>query len=319
MKYLIPFAASGGRGWSSDIDDRVRAMNPILEIKDIIKDYPQVRAVDGVSLSIEPGECFGLLGPNGAGKTTLIEVVEGIARPTSGEILYRGKPRKSSFRNEVGIQFQDTQLPESLTVKEVLLTFRNLYSRKTALDDLIDMCELQDILDRDNRKISGGQKQRLLLAVALANDPELIFLDEPTTGLDPQARRHLWDIVSHIKSNKKTIIITTHYMEEAEILCDRIAIMDIGKIVALGSPAELIHKGGNGHVVILSGELDEKKFSDIPWKWSRVQDRIEIHTDSINECIELLIGRKIDLSSLTVRSQNLEDLFIQLTGKKLRE
>jgi ABC-2 type transport system ATP-binding protein len=294
-------------------------MNPILEVKNIIKDYPQVRAVDNVSLAIEPGVCFGLLGPNGAGKTTLIEVVEGILRPTSGEILYRGKPRKSSFRNEVGIQFQNTQLPESLTVREVLMTFRNLYSRKVAMDDLIEMCELQDILDRDNKKISGGQRQRLFLAIALANDPELIFLDEPTTGLDPQARRHLWDIVNHIKSNNKTIILTTHYMEEAEILCDTIAIMDSGKIITLGSPSELIRKDGSGHVIILHGELDENKFKNIAWKWSRVQDRIEIHTDSINECIEQLISSGIDLSSLTVRSQNLEDIFIQLTGKKLRE
>jgi ABC-2 type transport system ATP-binding protein len=181
------------------------------------------------------------------------------------------------------------------------------------------MCELQDIINRDNRKISGGQRQRLFLAVALANDPELIFLDEPTTGLDPQARRHLWDIVSHIKAGNKTIILTTHYMEEAEILCDKIAIMDIGKIIAIGPPAELINRDGNDHVIILNVEPDDKKLSDLPWKWNRVQDRIEIHTESINECIELLIGRGIDLSGLTVRSQNLEDLFIRLTGKQLRE
>jgi ABC-2 type transport system ATP-binding protein len=294
-------------------------MNPILEVKNIIKNYQQVRAVDDVSLSIEPGICFGLLGPNGAGKTTLIEVIEGILKQTSGEVLYRGKPRKSSFRNEVGIQFQNTQLPESLTVKEVLLTFRNLYSRKVAMDNLIEMCELQDILERDNRKISGGQRQRLFLAIALANDPDLIFLDEPTTGLDPQARRHLWDIVNHIKSNNKTIILTTHYMEEAEILCDTVAIMDLGKIIAMGAPSDLISKDGSGHVVILRGEVDENKLNSLSWKWSKVQDRIEIHTDSINECIEQLIGKGIDLSSLTVRTQNLEDVFIQLTGKKLRE
>jgi ABC-2 type transport system ATP-binding protein len=294
-------------------------MNPILEIQNIVKDYPQVRAVDGVSLTIKEGECFGLLGPNGAGKTTLIEIVEGILHQTSGEIYYKGKQRKTNFRNEVGIQFQNTQLPESLTVKEVLQTFRNLYSHGLPLDKLIEMCELQDISDRDNKKISGGQRQRLFLAIALANDPELIFLDEPTTGLDPQARRHLWDVVSSIKANKKTIILTTHYMEEAELLCDRIAIMDLGKIIALGSPAELIHKGNNGHLIILRGEIDKQKLDNIPWKWDKIQDKIEIHTDNINNCIETLISNGIDLSSLTVRSQNLEDLFIQLTGKKLRE
>jgi ABC-2 type transport system ATP-binding protein len=294
-------------------------MNPVLEVKDLIKDYPQVRAVDGVSLSINEGTCFGLLGPNGAGKTTLIEIIEGIQHQTSGEIFYKGKHRKASFRNEAGIQFQNTQLPESLTVKEVLQTFRNLYSRNLPLDELIEMCELQDIADRDNRKISGGQRQRLFLAIALANDPELIFLDEPTTGLDPQARRHLWDIVHNIKANKKTIILTTHYMEEAELLCDQIAIMDLGKIIALGAPSDLIKKNNNGHLVVFRSNIDEKKLNDIPWKWNKIQDRIEIHTNNINECIEILINKGIDLSSLTVRSQNLEDLFIKLTGKKLRE
>jgi ABC-2 type transport system ATP-binding protein len=295
-------------------------MNPILEVKDIVKDYPQVRAVDGVSISINEGTCFGLLGPNGAGKTTLIEIIEGIMHQTSGDIFYKGKHRKSGFRNEVGIQLQNTQLPESLTVKEVLQTFRNLYSHNLPLDELIEMCELQDILNRDNKKISGGQRQRLFLAIALANDPELIFLDEPTTGLDPQARRHLWDIVHHIKLNKKTIILTTHYMEEAELLCDQIAIMDLGKIIALGVPADLIKSKNNGHLVIIPmDDIDERKLKDIPWKWNKSQDKIEIHTNNINECIEILINKGIDLSSLTVRSQNLEDLFIELTGKKLRE
>jgi ABC-2 type transport system ATP-binding protein len=294
-------------------------MNPILEVKDIIKNYGEVRAVDGVSLSIEEGMCFGLLGPNGAGKTTLIEVIEGILEPTNGEILYKGKHRKAGFRNEAGIQFQNTQLPESLTVKEVLQTFRNLYSHSLPLNDLIEMCELQDIADRDNKKISGGQRQRLFLAIALANDPELIFLDEPTTGLDPQARRHLWDIVNHIKANNKTIILTTHYMEEAELLCDQIAIMDLGKIIALGAPAELIKKNNNGHLVIVHADIDEQKLNDIPWRWNKIQNKIEIHTNNINECIAMLINKGINLSSLTVRSQNLEDVFIELTGKKLRE
>ena len=291
-----------------------------MKLKILVKNYPQVRAVDGVSLSINQGTCFGLLGPNGAGKTTLIEIIEGIMHQTSGDIFYKGKHRKAGFRNEVGIQLQNTQLPESLTVKEVLQTFRNLYSHNLPLDELIEMCELQDILNRDNKKISGGQRQRLFLAIALANDPELIFLDEPTTGLDPQARRHLWDIVHHIKLNKKTIILTTHYMEEAELLCDQIAIMDLGKIIVSGVPADLIKKKNNGHLVIIhTDDIDERKLSDIPWKWNKIQDKIEIHTNNINECIEILINKGIDLSSLTVRSQNLEDLFIELTGKKLRE
>ncbi|MBN2041398.1 MAG: ABC transporter ATP-binding protein [Spirochaetes bacterium] len=294
-------------------------MNPVLEVKDIIKDFPMVRAVDGVSLSIKQGICFGLLGPNGAGKTTLIEIIEGITRQTSGEIFYKGKPRKLKFRNEVGIQFQNTQLPEFLTVKECLKTFRNLYSHKLPLEDLIEMCQLREIYNRDNRKISGGQKQRLLLAIALANDPELIFLDEPTTGLDPQARRHLWDIVRNIKANNKTIVITTHYMEEAEILCDEIAIMDSGKIIAQGSPSVLLKKNNNDALIVLRDDINTDKLSKLPFKWTKILDRVEIHTDNVYECIDILIKNKIDLTGLTVRSHNLEDLFLELTGKQLRE
>lgn len=180
-------------------------MKSILEIKNLVKEYPEVKAVDDISFAIEPGTCFGLLGPNGAGKTTTIEVIEGILTKTSGEIFYKGEPIRSSFREEAGIQFQNTELPQYLTVKETLEMFRNLYSRMTPLDELIETCQLEPILERDNRKISGGQKQRLLLAMALANDPELIFLDEPTTGLDPQARHHLWNIVKGIKQKKRPL------------------------------------------------------------------------------------------------------------------
>ncbi len=291
----------------------------LLEIKNIVKDYPQVRAVDDVSLTIESGICFGLLGPNGAGKTTLMEIIEGISNPTSGEILYKGKPRRAMFKNEIGIQFQKTELPEYLTVKECIKTFRNLYPRRLPMEDLVEMCQLQDIYNRDNRKISGGQRQRLLLAIALANDPELIFLDEPTTGLDPQARRHLWEIVDRIKENKKTIILTTHYMEEAEILCDRIAIMDLGKIIALGTTDDLLKQNNSENIIILNGDIDTGKLKSMPYKWAKVQDRIEIRTNNVYECIENLLKKKIDLKGLTVRSNNLEDLFLKLTGKKLRE
>jgi ABC-2 type transport system ATP-binding protein len=210
-------------------------------------------------------------------------------------------------------------LPEFLTVKECLKTFRNLYSKKLPLEELVDMCQLSEIYNRDNRKISGGQKQRLLLAIALANDPELIFLDEPTTGLDPQARRHLWDIVRKIKKNNKTIILTTHYMEEAEILCDEIAIMDTGKIIAQGSPAELLNQNNGDNMIILQGDIDTDKLNNLPYTWTNILDRIEIHTNNVYDCIEKLISNNIDLTGLTVRSHNLEDLFLELTGKQLRE
>jgi len=293
-------------------------MNSILEVKNLKKHYPEVRAVDGISFSIEPGICFGLLGPNGAGKTTAIEVIEGILQPTGGEIFYKGKRRGNSFKNEVGIQFQNTELPQYLTVKETLLTFRNLYDRKADVSELIETCRLEDILKRDNRKISGGQKQRLLLAMALANDPELLFLDEPTAGLDPQARRHLWDIVHRIKSRKRTIVLTTHYMEEAEILCDRIGIIDDGKIIAMGTPRGLLAEHCGGVSITLTAAIDDAILDEFPCQWFRRYDTIEIETSSPNECLRRLIELGVDLSTINVRNQNLEDLFLKLTGHDLR-
>jgi len=274
--------------------------------------------VDDISFSIEPGTCFGLLGPNGAGKTTAIEVIEGILEPTGGEIFYKGKRRGATFKNEAGIQFQNTELPQFLTVKETLLTFRSLYDRKADVDYLIETCRLEEILKRDNRKISGGQKQRLLLAMALSNDPELIFLDEPTTGLDPQARRHLWEIVRRIITMKKTIILTTHYMEEAEILCDMIGIIDSGKIIAMGTPRGLLKEHCGGATIHLRVDLDDSVMREFPCAWFRSEDHIEIQTDSVNECLRRLVELGVDLSTMNVRTQNLEDLFLKLTGHELR-
>ncbi len=228
-------------------------MNPVLEVIDLVKQYPGVRAVDGISFEIRPGICFGLLGPNGAGKTTAIEIAEGIRKATSGKILYKGSTRSQSFKEEIGIQFQATELLAHLTVRESLETFSRFYKNSMKIDKLATMCHLDDILERNNDKISGGQKQRLLLAIALVNNPDLVFLDEPTTGLDPQARRHLWDIVEKIKSEGKTIVLTTHYMEEAQKLCEEIAIVDQGRIIALGSPAFLLEKYGEGTTIEIPG------------------------------------------------------------------
>lgn len=293
-------------------------MTPILEVMDLRKYYPGVRAVDGISFSIDQGTCFGLLGPNGAGKTTAIEVIEGILTPTSGEILYRGARRGTRYKNEVGIQFQNTELPHYLTVGETLLAFRNLYDRRSDVKHLVESCRLEDIMNRDNRKISGGQKQRLLLAMALANEPELIFLDEPTTGLDPQARRHLWDIVREIKARGKTLVLTTHYMEEAELLCDRIGIIDNGRIVAMGTPARLLHEHGGGTAITIRAEIDDGILEKLPCRWFRRPDSIEIQTQTPSECLYALMEAKIDLSNIHVRHQNLEDLFLKLTGHSLR-
>ncbi len=219
-------------------------MTPLIEVRDLIKQFPGVRAVDGVSFTLGAGTCFGLLGPNGAGKTTTVEMIEGITPPTSGSVLYKGEPLGQRFKLEAGIQFQSTALQDFITVRENLRLFRSFYPRGMDLDALITLCSLGEFLDRDARKLSGGQRQRLLLALALVNDPDILFLDEPTTGLDPQARRNFWDLVREIRARGKTILLTTHYMEEAYVLCDRIAIMDRGKIVAEAAPDALLKQHG---------------------------------------------------------------------------
>ena len=217
---------------------------PILEVRDLRKRYPQVEAVAGVSLALRRGTCFGLLGPNGAGKTTTVEMIEGITPPSSGVILYQGAPVDARFKLEAGIQFQSTALQDFITVGENLRMFRSFYPHGMDLAELIALCSLAEFLDRDARKLSGGQRQRLLLAIALVNDPEILFLDEPTTGLDPQARRNFWELVRGIKARGKTVLLTTHYMEEAHALCDRVAIMDRGRIVAEDTPAALLAAHG---------------------------------------------------------------------------
>ncbi|TYT73234.1 ABC transporter ATP-binding protein [Desulfobotulus mexicanus] len=293
--------------------------SPVLEVRNLVKNFGSVEAVRGIDFSIPSGICFGLLGPNGAGKTTTIEMIEGILTPTSGEILYKGRPRGRAFREEVGIQLQSTELLLLQTVLETLEVFRSLYHRRAPLDELIRICQLQDILDKDNAKISGGQKQRLLLAMALANDPDLIFLDEPTTGLDPQARRHLWDIVGGIKRSGKTLVLTTHYMEEAEILCDVIAIVDAGRIIAMGTPQELLKTYGDGTVITLATDaLKDRIPDDFPWTLRRSEAGIAIHTDHPGETLKALVAMGADMNRLLVRAYNLEDLFIELTGRELR-
>lgn len=292
---------------------------PVLEVRNLVKHFGKTKAVNGVSFSMEPGICFGLLGPNGAGKTTTIEVTEGILRPTAGEILYKGKPRGRRFREEVGIQLQSTELLMFQTVGETLTAFRNLYNRKAPLSEIIATCQLQDILDQDNRRISGGQKQRLLLAMALVNDPELIFLDEPTTGLDPQARRHLWDIVRKVKSSGRAVVLTTHYMEEAEILCDKIAIVDQGKVIAMGTPEELLAEHGTGTMISISRDaITEDAMASLPFAVKTDAERMYIRTANVSDTVEKLAAAGADLTMLSVRAFNLEDLFLKLTGRKLR-
>lgn len=294
-------------------------MEFVLEIKNLVKHYGSVVAVDGVSFALEQGVCFGLLGPNGAGKTTTIEVIEDVILPTSGEILYKGCPRTPSFREEVGIQFQSTALLNFLTVRETLQTFKSLFTQTASIQELVELCRLGDFLDQYNDKISGGQRKRFLLSLALINQPELLFLDEPSTGLDPQARRNLWDLIQNIKAEGKTIILTTHYMEEAQFLCDEVAIMDYGKIIIQGRPDALIRQHSRDTIVVIPKERFTPKRNDFSLPVRTVKDNVEIKTNNINQCLEQLIACGVDLSDMTVRSPNLETVFLNLTGRKLRE
>jgi ABC-2 type transport system ATP-binding protein len=290
---------------------------PLLKVRSLVKHYPQIKAVNSVDMNIMRGTCFGLLGPNGAVKTTTVEILEGIHDATSGEILYKGEPLGHQFRNEAGIMFQSTALQDFITVKETLMMFANLYPKTADIDMLIQRCNLTDYLDQDNRQLSGGQRQRLLLAIALVNDPEIIFLDEPTTGLDPQARRNFWELIESIKAEGKTILLTTHYMDEAYTLCNEIAIMDHGRIIAQGTPKELLAAHFND--VILQLPVSDIPGRDaLPFDVQIHKDVAEITTSDVNQTIRELINQNISLSHLHVRSRNLEDLFIELTGKALR-
>jgi ABC-2 type transport system ATP-binding protein len=293
-------------------------MIPILEVRNLIKRYPAVNAVDGISFSVPEGICFGLLGPNGAGKTTTIEMMESILTPSAGDILYRGEPIGPRFREEAGILFQKTALQDFLTVRQTLTLFRGLYDRGLDVEDVIRLCALEKLAGRDNRKLSGGQQQRLLLAIALVNDPAILFLDEPTTGLDPQARRNFWELIQSIKARNKTIILTTHYMDEAELLCDDIAIMDGGKIIARGGPRELLQEHFEEVLLDLPREDFPQSARQLPLKVIESTDRIEIATQDLESTLRLLMDARVSLKHLRIRPPNLEDLFLDLTGKELR-
>jgi ABC-2 type transport system ATP-binding protein len=298
--------------------DAVPESAPILEVHNLVKQYPAVTAVDGVSFAVPEGTCFGLLGPNGAGKTTTIEIMEGILPPTTGEVRYRGEPLGPRFREEAGILFQKTALQDFLTVRQSVALFRGLYERGLEVEEVLAACALEKLAQRDNRKLSGGQQQRLLLAIALVNDPKVLFLDEPTTGLDPQARRNFWELVESIKARRKTIILTTHYMEEAQLLCDEIAIMDGGRIIAQGAPQQLLRE----HFAEVLLELPRQEFPEaarrLPLKLIDASDRVEISTDDLDGTLRTLMEAHVPLQNLRIRPANLEDLFLDLTGKALR-
>jgi ABC-2 type transport system ATP-binding protein len=293
-------------------------LSTLISVENLIKQYPGVRAVDGVSFAVEQGRCFGLLGPNGAGKTTTLEILEGITEADGGRILYRGQPRGGDFREAIGIQFQHTALQDFQTVHEALKLFASFYRRTRPLDELIELCNLGELLDRDTRKLSGGQRQRLLLAIALVNDPDLIFLDEPTTGLDPQSRRNFWYLVDSIKAEGKTVLLTTHYMEEASVLCDEIAVFDRGRVIEQGAPQALLASHFPRALVrVPANALGDP--ADLPPGFERQGSHLVAATDDIDQTLQQLGRRSVALDDLHVSAPTLDDLFLKLTGHGLRE
>jgi ABC-2 type transport system ATP-binding protein len=306
--------------------------NLALRVEGLRKYYGDVRAVDGVDIAVPPGECFGLLGPNGAGKTTTIEVCEGLLAADDGvvELLgLRWDRDEHELRERLGIQLQETQLAEKLTVEETIRLFRSFYKKGRPVDDVIDVVQLDEKRDARVGKLSGGQKQRLALACAIVGDPDLIFLDEPTTGLDPQSRRQLWDLITDFKRLGRTIILTTHYMDEAEILCDRVAIVDHGKVIALGTPLQLIASLGAEHVVKFalaqgSPTFDEETLRSLDGvRVARaVAGEYELQVGALHRTVPALLAflasRHLELAQLTTHSATLEDVFVSLTGRQLR-
>ena len=303
-----------------------------LVLHELRKSFADVVAVNGLNLEVKHGECFGLLGPNGAGKTTTIEICEGLISPDAGTVQMLGhswRDHADELRQRIGIQLQETQLPEKLTVEEVISLFRSFFCEGLTVERVITMVQLDEKRKSRVGGLSGGQKQRLAMACALVGDPELLFLDEPTTGLDPQARRNLWELVSQLRRAGRTIILTTHYMDEAERLCDRVAVMDYGRIIALGTPSELITSIGGEQIVEFaigaSAPLNAAMLTGIQGVQShRVHAGLhqlfvsELHT-AVPRIFESLAAQGLNLTEFRTHSATLEDVFVSLTGRNLRD
>jgi ABC-2 type transport system ATP-binding protein len=301
-----------------------------IRIRGLRKRFPKVVAVDGIDLDVARGEVFGLLGPNGAGKTTTLEIIEGLQTADEGEIEVLDLPWRSKgreIRARIGVQLQSTSLFNKITPREAIELFGSYYPKARSTQDLLDLVELNEKADAFHVTLSGGQQQRLALALALVNDPELVFLDEPTTGLDPQARRSLWSIVRRMKSEGRTVLLTTHYMDEAEALCDRIAIVDHGKVLKVGTPRQMIADLGLPSVAELAFDQkapDPASFaSALGRPVEAVEDRWELHLEDpkaqLPQVLEVADRLAIPYTQLHLRRPTLEDVFLQLTGRSLRD
>src|SRR5687768_13283712 len=310
------------------------ASKPALHCRGLTKHYGEVAAVAGLDLEVRAGECFGMLGPNGAGKTTTVEIFEGLRVPDGGEVEVLGDRWRGdnlALRARLGIQLQETKFPEKLTVAEVVTLFRSFYPRGLAVSEVLTLVGLHDKSRAHVRTLSGGQKQRLSLGCALAGDPELLFLDEPTTGLDPQSRRQTWEIVEGLMARGRTVLLTTHYMEEAARLCDRVAVVDHGKVIALGTPRELIASLGAEHVIefavaeAAAASLDDAILGALPSveKVVRESGSWRLTVREVHRAVPALLGvlseRGLEATDLTTHHATLEDVFMALTGRRLRD
>lgn len=292
--------------------------------EDVRKAYGDLKAVDGVSLTVAEGEFFGILGPNGAGKTTTLEIIEGLREADSGTVTLLGRspwPRDTALLPRIGVQLQATAFFEKLTAREQLRTFASLYQVSTArADEMLELVGLTDKADTREDKLSGGQRQRLSIACALVHDPDIVFLDEPTAALDPQARRNLWDVLRAIQERGKTILYTTHYLDEAEILCDRVAIMDQGRILAMDAPATLVRGlDAPTRVILERGSLSTSDADALPGADEVSEDELSltISTRTPADVLSALADRRA-LAGLQVRTATLEDVFLDLTGREYR-
>jgi ABC-2 type transport system ATP-binding protein len=312
-------------------------MNPAIRCTGLVKRYegrPPVEAVRGLDLTVESGECFGLLGPNGAGKTTTIEIIEGLSEPTAGEVEVFGMRwgrDDGAIKERVGISLQETRLSEKLKVRETITLFRSFYQRGLEPDEVIRRVSLEEKATALVGKLSGGQRQRLAVACALVGDPDLLLLDEPTTGLDPQSRRQLWDLIRDFRVQGRTVLLTTHYMDEAERLCDRVAVVDHGKVIALGSPRDLIAELGGEHIIEFTLENNgtplpsAAALTDIPAvRSARVEaDSFCLSVTEPHIALPALLERLQQsgqrLAALSTRHASLEDVFVTLTGRHLRD